>query len=226
MTTVDNSVSASLLATMNPQTSGAAKDANSATATQDRFMTLLVTQLKNQDPLNPMDNAAVTSQMAQLSTVTGINQMNTTLQSLISSVQSTQSVQASGLIGHGVLAPGSGIDLASGSAQFGVQLTSAVDAMQITVRDASGNPVHTVTMGKQDVGTVALQWDGKTDSGTTAPDGHYTFDVTATSGGQKSTAFSTLSYGKVTSVSTGGTGVTLTVPGIGTVKQTDVAQIL
>jgi len=226
MTTVDNSVSASLLATMNPQTSGAAKDANSATATQDRFMTLLVTQLKNQDPLNPMDNAAVTSQMAQLSTVTGINQMNTTLQSLISSVQSTQSVQASGLIGHGVLAPGSGIDLASGSAQFGVQLTSAVDAMQITVRDASGNLCIPSPWASRMSARSRCNGMARPIAARRRRIGHYTFDVTATSGGQKSTAFSTLSYGKVTSVSTGGTGVTLTVPGIGTVKQTDVAQIL
>ena len=80
--------------------------ANSIDKAQDRFMTLLVTQMKNQDPLNPMDNAQVTSQMAQLSTVTGIDKLNNTLESLIGSVQTGQSYQASSMIGHNVLVAG------------------------------------------------------------------------------------------------------------------------
>src|SRR5690606_21641258 len=101
MTTVQNEkVSQSLLDTMNG-TRNTAKSA--AQEAQDRFMTLLVTQMKNQDPLNPMDNAQVTSQLAQLSTVTGIDKLNNTMEALIGSVQSSQSMQASSMIGRVVL---------------------------------------------------------------------------------------------------------------------------
>src|SRR5450830_1255198 len=75
-------------------------------ATQNNFLKLLVTQLQNQDPLNPEDNSEITSQLAQLSTVTGVNQLNTTLTALQTSYQSSESLQAAGLISHGVLAAG------------------------------------------------------------------------------------------------------------------------
>lgn len=68
---------------------------------QDRFLTLLVTQLKNQDPLNPMDNAEMTSQMAQMSTVSGIEKLNTTLNSLVDNIGTSQSMQAASMIGKG-----------------------------------------------------------------------------------------------------------------------------
>src|SRR4051812_19745869 len=97
-----------LMATMNAKsakkaggTSGTGTD--TVTADTDKFMTLLVAQLQNQDPMNPMDNAQMTSQLAQLQTVTGINTLNTTLNSLKSSYQSSESMQATNLIGHGVL---------------------------------------------------------------------------------------------------------------------------
>src|SRR5690625_3713520 len=81
--------------------------------TQDRFLTLLVTQLRNQDPLNPMDNAEVTSQIAQLSTVNGINQLDETLLALSGQMDVSQSMQAANLIGKGVLVPGGKVALGS-----------------------------------------------------------------------------------------------------------------
>src|SRR3954466_4446382 len=108
MTTIQNNVMPpSVLAAMNP--SAAATDKSTAVAAQDRFMTLLVTQMKNQDPLNPLDNAQVTSQLAQLSTVTGVDKLNATLESMMSSFQSSQSLQAANMIGHGVLVPGTDV---------------------------------------------------------------------------------------------------------------------
>src|SRR4051812_9579365 len=107
MPTVDtnqNVVSQDLLNAVNPQKKKAAE--GSVEADQDKFMTLLVTQLKNQDPMNPLDNAQLTSQLAQLSTVTGINKLNTTLETLKSSYQSSESLQAANMIGHGVLVEG------------------------------------------------------------------------------------------------------------------------
>jgi flagellar basal-body rod modification protein FlgD len=224
MSTVQNpGVTNNLLATMNPKTS--TSSTSDAAAAQDRFMTLLVTQMKNQDPLNPMDNAQMTSQLAQLSTVTGIDKLNTTVQSLMGTFQSNQSLQAAGMIGHGVLVPGSSVDLASGVGLLGMELTGPADSVKINIRDGGGNVIHSINMGPQEAGTVPLQWDGLTDSGAMAPDGKYTFDVSAVLAGNATTA-NTLSFGQVSSVSTSSQGVKLNVPNVGSVNLADIRQIL
>ena len=216
-----NVTSPDLMAAMNP-----AKDpGKTADATQDRFMKLLITQMKNQDPLNPLDNAQVTSQLAQLSTVSGIDKMNTTLQSLMGSFQANQSVQAAGMIGHGVLVPGKQIALSAGKAVFGLDLTASADKVQVTIKDAAGKAVHTLDLGGKDAGTTALAWDGVRDDGGRAVDGPYTVEVAATSGTAKIDA-TALSFGQVASVSTGAQGVKLNVSGLGAVAMTDVRQIL
>ena len=224
MTTIsDNAVSPTLLSTMNAKK---AKGANSTDEAQNRFMTLLVTQMKNQDPLNPMDNAQVTSQLAQLSTVTGIDKLNTTLEALQGNYQSSQSVAATGMIGHGVLVPGSSLSLSAGKSIFGVELAEAADSVEITIRDAAGKAVQTLDLGGQAAGSVPLAWDGTTDAGKHAPDGRYTFDVTATSGNAKMTALTSLSFAEVKSVSTGSGGVKLNLPNMNPVNLADVRQIL
>lgn len=223
MSTVqNNTVSPSLLASMNP---AAAATQSTAAAAQDTFMKLLVTQMKNQDPLNPLDNAQVTSQLAQLSTVTGIEKMNTTLQSLIGSYQSSQTLQAAGMIGHGVLAAGSSLNLNNAQAPFGIDLTAPASDVKVTIKDASGRAIHSMDLGSQQAGLLALQWDGTTDSGAAAANGQYSFTVSATQGGQNIGA-STLSFGQVTSVASSGQGVVLNVPGLGQVNLADIRQIL
>lgn len=227
MTTVQtNSVSQSLMDTMNPKAASATSTAEDA---QNRFMTLLVTQMKNQDPLNPLDNAEVTSQLAQLSTVTGVDKLNTTLESLMGSYQASQSMQAASMIGHGVLVPGAGVELgSSGSAYMGVNLNAPVDSLTVNVRDSSGKIVDTMEAGSHGAGISVLQWDGKTSDGDTAPAGSYTFDISALSAGQKvaSSAITSLSFGSVNSVSTSSQGVKLNVSGVGSVDMSDVQQIL
>jgi flagellar basal-body rod modification protein FlgD len=225
MTTITgNTVSQSLLDSVNG-TKKAAADPDSTAVAQDRFLTLLVTQMKNQDPLNPMDNAAVTSQLAQLSTVNGIDKLNTTLTALQGSYQSSQSLQAASLIGHGVLIPGSSTTLAGGKALMGVDLTEAADDVKITIRDSAGKPIHTMELGAQAIGTLPLQWDGQTDAGTAAANGNYTFEVAATRAGAASKA-TALSYGEVASVSSNAQGVKLNVPTVGAVDLAAVRQFL
>ena len=218
----DNVVSPSLLAAMNPIKETAK---SGAAAAQDRFMTLLVTQMKNQDPLNPMDNAQVTSQLAQLSTVTGIDKMNTTLESLISSFQSNQSLQAANMIGHGALVPGASVALADGKGVLGVELAEPADKVQVTIRDMAGKLVYTIDIGSMKAGMQQLQWDGATDNGGAAANGQYVFEVTAMRAGEK-VDVTKLAFGKVDSVSTGAQGVKLNLPGLGAVNFTDVRQIL
>jgi flagellar basal-body rod modification protein FlgD len=194
-------------------------------AAQDRFMTLLVTQMKNQDPLNPLDNAQVTSQLAQLSTVTGIDKMNATLQALIGSYQSSQSLQAAGMIGRGVLSPGATLNLTNGQALYGVELTEPVDKADVTIRNAAGEPVRTIYLDALAAGTHPLPWDGKDDHGVAVANGDYSFEISATRGGEK-VDVTALAFGMVASVSTGPEGVKLNVPGVGAVSLADVRQIL
>lgn len=222
MTTIqDNLASPGLLAAMNP----AKTAANQTKETQDRFMTLLVTQMKNQDPLNPLDNAAVTSQLAQLSTVTGIDKLNTTLEALMTSFQSNQSLQAAGMIGRGVLTTGSTLALSEGKALYGIDMAEAADGVTVTIRDAAGKAVRTVDLGFQDAGIKTFGWDGQTDAGKAAAEGTYRFEVEATRAGQKA-ANTPLTYGTVGSVTTGAAGVQLNIPALGSIGLADVRQIL
>ena len=192
---------------------------------EDRFLKLLVTQMKNQDPLNPLDNAQVTSQMAQLSTVTGIEKLNTALQAMSTSFASSQSLQAAGMIGRNVLAPGSSLQLLNGMAAGGFDLKQSVDSAVVKIKDSAGNVLHSVDMGPQKEGSVMFQWDGVTDSGVNAPNGSYTFEISAAQGGQK-VEVDSLALGKVGSVSLGAAGVVLNTDVLGAVDVAKVRQIL
>lgn len=188
-------------------TTGAASSADTAASIGNQFLTLLVTQLKNQDPMNPMDNSAMTTQLAQISTVTGINTLNGTMNSLAASLGSNSYMQAAGLVGHNVLVAGTQLQLASGAASAGVNLSSAADDVVITISDASGKAVRTIDLGKESAGAQTFKWDGKTDAGASAADGAYTFAVTATQGGNSITV-DPLMAGNVTGVVLDSTGTT------------------
>ncbi|NYE61378.1 flagellar basal-body rod modification protein FlgD [Duganella sp. 1224] len=203
-------------------------------ADQDKFMKLLVTQLQNQDPLNPMDNAAMTSQLAQLSTVTGINKVNATLETLRTDIANTQSQSAIGLIGKGVLVAGKGVELSSSKADdgtvtkssvLGFDLASAAQNVSIAIQDSSGKTVRTMTMTNADVGTYPITWDGTKDDKSVAADGKYTFTVTATSGGKTLTDATPLQLAAVASVSTGSGGVKLNTS-LGHFAMSDIKEVL
>jgi flagellar basal-body rod modification protein FlgD len=159
-------------------------DENSPEAIQERFMSLLVAQLKNQDPLAPMDNAQVTSQMAQLNTVSGINKLNATMQGMASSLNANQTVQATSLLGRAVLTQGNDLQLVDGKALGSMQLDQSVDMLNVKVLDAGANVVRTINLGAQAKGTHEFQWDGKSDDGSTVPAGNYKFEIEAKAAGK------------------------------------------
>jgi len=206
-------------------TAPAASGASGANAAQDRFLTLLVTQLRNQDPLNPMDNAQITSQMAQISTVTGIDKLNATLQSMAASFSADQSLQATAMIGRSVLVPGSALQLQNGAAQGGIDLPQAADTVVVSIRDGSGQVVHKFDLGAQAAGVLGFQWDGATDSGASALPGSYSFSVEAVQGGKKFDA-TALALGLVSGVTQGKDGVALKVNGMGSVPLADLRQVM
>jgi len=223
MSTVGNTTDAA--AAVAALSAPAAAGKPGASEAQDRFLKLLVAQLKNQDPLNPMDNAEITSQMAQISTVSGIDKLNTTLQELATGFSANQSLQAAAIIGRSVLVPGSGLELQNGSAAGGVELPQAADKVVVSIRDGSGLVLHKVDLGPQAAGVLGFQWDGVTDSGASAVPGSYSFAVEAAQGGKKIDA-TALALGLVSGVTQGKGGVGLKVNGMGPVALSDVKQVM
>ncbi len=236
-TTISGSgtVSQQLLNTVNGTSSSSgtsstsgASSSNSSTSLQETFLKLLVTQMKNQDPTNPMDSSQMTSQLAQINTVTGISQLNTTLTSLASQLSAGQSPQASLLIGQNVLVPGSTTTVSNGaSSGFGVSLSSAVTDLKVTVKDKSGNVVNTLDLGAQQSGTLPVSWKPTDASGSTLPDGTYSISAAGTTSSGATATVTTLAGAQVRSVvqqSDGSTGLLLN--NGSTVGMTSVSAIL
>jgi flagellar basal-body rod modification protein FlgD len=190
--------SASALAALS-QTTGSAKDDGS-----ERFLKLLVTQMQNQDPLNPMDNAQITTQLAQINTVTGIEKLNTTVQSLSSQMMQSQALQGASLVGHDVLIEGNALTIADGKASAGFELTSAADAVKVEILSPAGRVLDTLQLGAQNVGRSGFEWEVPAGAST---DG-LSFRVTATSGATKLTA-TPLTADRVNAVSMDGSTLTL-----------------
>ena len=199
---------------------------DSTDAAQDRFLKLLTAQLKNQDPLNPLDNAQMTSQLAQISTVDGITKLNTTMQTMLGNSTDSQTFQAAGLVGHSVLVAGNDLSLKSGQASGGVNMAGVADNVVVTIKNASGLPVRTLSMGALPQGPSTFTWDGTMDNGQDAPDGQYTISIAAKQGGSKVEGTG-LEFNVVNSVARTPQGINLMVGSKDTVVTlSDVKQIL
>ncbi len=192
------------------------------------FLTLMLAQLKNQDPTSPVDSNTFLTQLAQLSEVQGINTLNTSFSSLSSSLTSAQTMQASSLLGHTALVTTPTANLTSGGTVTGaVSVPQTTGSVTLTVADSTGKVVKTINLGAQAAGLASFTWDGTDSTGTAAPTGTYT--LSATYGGQTSSsaAATTAVNGTVESVSMGAgtTGMTLNVSGVGSVAISALQQI-
>ncbi|MDE2600382.1 MAG: flagellar hook assembly protein FlgD [Rhodocyclaceae bacterium] len=194
---------------------------------QTRFLKLLTTQLKNQDPLNPMDNAQMTSQLAQISTVDGIERLNATLSSMMSSTNAQQALQAAALVGHGALVAGSNLSLTESGAIGGYDLASSADRVKVEIKDGNGNIVRTITSEGKDAGVQNFVWDGKDSDGKALGAGTYSFSVTAIQG-NSDVKVTPLQFGYISGVvrnaSTGDLGID--VGNYGRFKFDDLKQII
>jgi flagellar basal-body rod modification protein FlgD len=164
-----------------------------------------------------------------------VNKLNETLNTLKASYQSSEAMQATNLIGHGVLVEGSDVTLSSSKAIMGVELGSAVDNLKLVISDKNGKEVQTMDLGAQKAGVIPLAWDGVPDATKvgsdgkplTLADGKYTFQVVATKGGDKVNDAKTLAFDSVASVTTNSTdGVKLNLPAKGVVTLADIKQVL
>jgi flagellar basal-body rod modification protein FlgD len=191
---------------------------------QDRFLTLLVTQLKNQDPMNPMENAELTTQLAQMSTVEGINKLNAGFETLLGGYKASQTLQAASLIDRSVLVKGDLLALGEKGAAGRVVLDDVADRVSVSVTDASGNLVRVLELGAAKAGDLDFAWDGKDTAGVARAQGEYHFSVSASKAGEAVDA-TTYALGKVGSVALSDSGVSVEVLGIGTRDVADIVRI-
>ena len=217
MITATSSITAGT-GTTAPAGSTAASDAN---ASQDRFLKLLVAQLNNQDPMNPMDNAQMTSQMAQINTVTGIQQVNETLKSMAQQFTSLQVLQGASMVGHGVLLESNTLTRSSGVASGAVDLAGKADAVKVEILSPGGQLLDTLNLGALDAGRHTFDWDASSYKGSGEP----SFRVTATLGGQP-IANTALARDTVTSVGSDNGAMSLQLQGRSAVAYSAIKAIL
>jgi len=179
----------------NSSTSKGSSATSSMEAQQDRFLKLLVAQLNNQDPMNPLDNAQMTSQMAQMSTVTGIEQVNATLKSMAEQFNALQMLQGSSMVGHNVMIDSNTLTPIDGKAVGAIDLTDKADNVKVEILSPGGQVLDTINAGALAAGRHYFDWDASSYKGT----GNPTFRITATQGG-KTVDAKALARDKVVSV--------------------------
>ena len=217
MITATNTSTAAQAAASSTTTTTSTKN---AAGSEDRFLKLLVAQLSNQDPMNPMDNAQMTSQMAQISTVTGVQQVNQAIQELSAQLASMQMLQSSSLVGRSVLVDGSKLPVTDGTASGAVDLVAAADSVKVDILSAGGKIIDTIDLGARAAGRQTFDWDakGRMTSGTVS------YRVTASQGGN-SVATSTLASALVEGVSSDSGSMNVQLQNLGNVAYDKVRAI-
>jgi flagellar basal-body rod modification protein FlgD len=227
----NSSNSAAILAALNKKQGEEEKSTTGKAGSamgQDAFLKLLITQLKNQSPLDPQDNTAFVAQLAQFSSLEGIQNLNTTVTSLSNSMQSNQALTASALVGRTVEVPtASGMLEKDKYVQGTIALESSTANLVMNIYDKNDKLVMTKNLGSQAANDLPFAWDGSIDDkGTKAEPGNYRFEVLAKDG-KESTKVQTYIGANVNSVTIGANqAVMLNVNGIGPVPLTDVKNIL
>jgi flagellar basal-body rod modification protein FlgD len=180
---------------------------NAATAKEasERFLKLLVTQLQNQDPMNPVDNAQMTSQMAQISTVSGIEKLNTTVEKLNGQFVQMQALQGASLVGKDVLVPGDKLAWIDDVPYGTFELGAAASRVKVEVLSPAGRLVDTLNIGALPGGRHDVPWPAGVDVAEAA---NYRFRVTASSGNTPIDA-TMLMRDRIDAVNTGGSTLTV-----------------
>nr|WP_297355864.1 flagellar hook assembly protein FlgD [uncultured Caldimonas sp.] len=201
---------------------GASTTKKSEVSAQDRFLTMLVAQMQNQDPLNPMDNAQVTSQMAQINTVTGIEKLNTSITSMISQLMQAQTMQGASLVGRDVLVPGNSMYMVEGQGRAGFELAGKADKVTVEVLDGSGKVIDTIELGAMEQGRHHFNWKPDDAEGIGAT---VDYRVTASSG-KSSIPVTTYTRDTVGAVSANGSSLELDLYGGSTVSYDKVKAVV
>ena len=225
-TSFDSTLSSLGIARSTTASATTANTSGSTTLGQADFLKLMTAQMNNQDPFNPVDNTQMVAQMAQFSQLSGITEMSGTLKAISDKLGATSATDAMSYVGKTVLTEGStAYGRSGGGIAGGVELDAAASDLNVTITDASGLVLKTMSLGAQAAGTTTFDWDGKTDAGADAGAGPFTVTALAQNAG-KTVASRALVWAPVQSVSIPSTGpAQLTLPGIGTIATTAVRQI-
>ncbi len=202
-------------------------DKSSNELAQEDFLELMVAQLTHQDPFKPMENGDFLSQMAQFSSVSGLDKLNESFSTLSASMTSNQAMQAGALVDREVLVDTNlGLLPQGGTLNGAVDLTSSAGAVTVTIKDATGALIKEIPFGTQPKGRLEFSWDGSTESGDYAPPGVYHISTEAVIDSEN-IMLPTLIAARVDSVNLGSgqQGLTLNLDGLGSVAFGDVAQI-
>lgn len=194
---------------------------------KNEFLELMVAQMQYQDPLEPQSNAEMVAQLAQFSSVEGIENLNTTVNTMSEQMGSSQALQASTLVGRKVAVPTDRAQLDDSGEIVGlVSVPASTPSMQLVVADSSGAVVREFNLGAQSAGEHRFVWDGKDADGNDMPAGEYRFLATGSYEGQAA-QYGTYLGVNVDSVTLGqGMDVTLNLAGLGEAKLSDIRQII
>jgi flagellar basal-body rod modification protein FlgD len=191
------------------------------------FLTLMTTQLKNQDPMKPLEGTEFVSQLAQFGSVSGIQNMQKSIESLASSLRSSQVLNGTSLVGHDVLAQTDTFSFTQGISVGGeVDVPAGTQNMQVRITDSSGALVRELTIDPS-AGTHSFSWDGKRTDGTLAQSGDYDVEAIATVGGSNESV-EVLMSGRVSSVTIDSTGtqLTLNTGALGAVSMNNIRRVM
>lgn len=194
---------------------------------KNEFLELLVTQLNNQNPLEPQENGEFIAQLAQFSTVEGVEKLNSSMETILSGYQSSQALQASSLVGRKVIVPtDKAVVDTSETFKASLVLPTTSSNVSVNVYDSAGTVVNRINMGQQEAGNVSFMWDGKDSSGKTLPPGTYKFEAQATYQGETKGLY-TLLPANVDSVTLGQNGgeLMLNLAGVGSIGLSQVQVI-
>ncbi|PCI66159.1 MAG: flagellar hook capping protein [Piscirickettsiaceae bacterium] len=203
------------------------KNKSSSDLGQGDFLKLMVVQLENQDPLDPQDSGEFLGQLAQFSTVTGIETLNTSFSDFASSIANDQALQAANIVGRKVTVPlQAGILTDGGTIEGELSLPASSPDVSIKITDQSGQLIKSINLGSQAAGPVPFVWDGLKQDGSAAPAGVYSVDAEARIDGQNFDLDTQL-VADVESVTLGGVGggLKLNLVGLGSVDFSNVTRI-
>lgn len=192
---------------------------------KDAFLKLLVTQLQYQDPLEPTDNTEFVAQLAQFSSLEGINNLNSSMEGISKSVTGMQDISSAGLVGRVAKTAGSTFEFIGGmDSKFGFDLDSAASSVKVSVADSKGSLVRSLDMGALSAGDHLIAWDGTDNDGVQLGEGAYTFKVTAVDQQDRTVMAAPYTTGVITSVGFDAGASTLKVNGL-PVSRNDIREI-